>query len=86
MDRQLYWIESIKKIYASDTNAEAHLFEDNDFKVFVDLLIRVMDVCPDGKSLKIPLECYLVLSTTKRMQPRLHRLEDLKGFVSAINA
>lgn len=48
LDRQLYWIESVKKIYSSDKIAEDCIFYDNDFKVFVDLLVRVIYQCPDG--------------------------------------
>lgn len=48
LDRQLYWIECVKKLYAKDMAAEDCLFYDNDFKVLIDLLIRVMGSCPDG--------------------------------------
>lgn len=61
------------------------MFYDNDFRAFIDLLVRVMEGCPDGKSLRVPLECYLILSTTNKMHPRTLRLEDLKNYVSSIN-
>lgn len=48
LDRQMYWIESIKKIYSSDASAEDYLFYDSDFKVFIDLLVRLIYSCPDG--------------------------------------
>ncbi len=48
LDRQMYWIDSIKKIYSSDASAEDCLFYDSDFKVFIDLLVRLIYSCPDG--------------------------------------
>lgn len=82
----------MKKLYASDKIAEDYLFYDNDFKVFVDLLVRVIYQCPDGillcylgKTLRTPLECYLVLSCTKRMHPHALRLEDIKNYIGQIN-
>lgn len=53
LDRQLYWIEKVKQIYESDKIAEEKLFYENDFKVFIDVLVRVLYACPDGKSVHI---------------------------------
>lgn len=92
LDRQLYWIECVKKLYAKDMAAEDCLFYDNDFKVLIDLLIRVMGSCPDGifqlilgKSLRVPLQCYLVLTGSKKMQPTPIRLNDVQEFIASIN-
>lgn len=49
LDRQLYWIECVKKLYGKDKTVEDTLFYDNDFKIFVDLLARVISHCANGK-------------------------------------
>ena len=49
LDRQLYWIDSIKKLYEKNGEvADEFLFYENDFRFLVDLLVRVMERCPDG--------------------------------------
>lgn len=38
-----------------------------------------------GKSLRIPLECYLVLSCTEKMQQNILRLSDIKNYIGQID-
>lgn len=38
-----------------------------------------------GKTLRTPLECYLVLSCTKKMHPTMLRLNDIKEYIGQIN-
>lgn len=61
LDRKLYWVESIKKLY-SVTKSEQYLFYESDFRTLIDLLLRIISECPDGmvliilgKSLRTPL-------------------------------
>lgn len=53
----------------------------------------VMGRCSDGtyninlgQTLKVPLECYLNLSSTSKMKPKALRVDDVKEFIEQINA
>lgn len=85
IDRQLYWIDAIKKLYSQGGElADENLFFENDFRFLVDILVRVIERSPDGAKLRVPLECYLVLSCSKRME-EMYKLGDIQEYLSQID-
>lgn len=50
LDEQLFWIETVGKLYESGgRTADEYLYYDNDLRALIDVIVRVMELCPDGE-------------------------------------
>lgn len=78
MDRMLYWLNCVKTLYEVE-NARVHLFNDNDLRLLVDIVVRVTESVSEGSMLKKPLQCYLALIECPGLNDGgCYRVQDLK--------